>query len=539
MKKQIIITVILLIATIAVTVYYFANLNPPGFQNNQVVQAIPENAPFIIEFNNEKSFYDVFKDNNLFSVLAGKQTLDDLATIHKQILLDPLVEQYFTGQNVFISLHPIDSNQVALLVTLAPIKGFENPIFENLAKQAQPGLNITTYTFAKKLIYNINVKAINKSFYLTIGENHIISGSFSKQLLEQVATRKTKGYKPGFIIPSDQQAANSLAYLYINYSQLNPLFIQLFKNKTDDILETFRHTTGYATLSFNYRSDAMMFNGLSKIENSKQQGYLAIFNHQKTVANHLKDILPSSTAYCTSFAVSDPKLFEADLAEYQTQKGIKAEKDQLFLKIKAETGIKLKTEFSNLLGNEFAILTTKYFEKFAIVAVKNGNKLKTLLSGMSKMSSENAGSVEYEKLPYFLLGDAFSSFKHINFMVIDNYLIIAGTSKELNSFNELYLNRKFLSKNEKYTQFDNLLAEKSNVSFLCNFKNLLPILKRDLYDNLYTRIEQDEKAYNNFYGISYQFSASDNNFYSNFCLKINKDSSNVKTDTVGKGLGDR
>ena len=84
MKKQIIITVILLIATIAVTVYYFANLNPPGFQNNQVVQAIPENAPFIIEFNNEKSFYDVFKDNNLFSVLAGKQTLAEAVSLIKQ-----------------------------------------------------------------------------------------------------------------------------------------------------------------------------------------------------------------------------------------------------------------------------------------------------------------------------------------------------------------------------------------------------------------------------------------------------------------------
>jgi hypothetical protein len=539
MKKQIIITVILLIATIAVTVYYFANLNPPGLRNNQVMQSIPENAPFILEFDNEKSFYDIFKEDNLFAVLAGKQTIDDLAAVQKQILQNPLTEQYFTGQNVFISLHPVDSNKVGLLVTLAPLKDFESSAFANLANQAQASISLSTYNLGKRLIYNINIKAINKTFYLTINENNIISGSFSKQLVELVANTNTKGYKPGFIIPSDQQTANSLAYLYINYSQLNPLFIQLFKNKTDDILESFRHVSGYATLSFNYRSDALLFNGLSKIESSHQQGYLSIFNHQKTVANHLKDILPSSTAYCTSFSVSDPKLFETDLTEYQNQKGLKAERDQLFLKIKSETGIKLKTEFTNLLGNEFAILTTRYFEKFAIVAVKNGNKLKTLLSGISKMSSENAGSVEYEKLPYFLLGDAFGSFKHINFMVIDNYLIIAGSNTELNSFNELYLNRKFLSKNEKYTQFDNLLAEKSNVSFLCNFKNLLPILKRDLYDNLYTRIEQDEKAYNNFYGVSYQFSASDQNFYSNFCLKINKDSSIVKADTVGKGLVER
>jgi hypothetical protein len=35
----------------------------------------------------------------------------------------------------------------------------------------------------------------------------------------------------------------------------------------------------------------------------------------------------------------------------------------------------LKPEFAHLLGNEFAVVTTRYQEKYAIVAVKDGSKL--------------------------------------------------------------------------------------------------------------------------------------------------------------------
>src|ERR1700733_7669558 len=110
MKKQIIITLILLVATACITVVYFKNLNPPGTRTSRVMNVIPDNATLVFEFNNDKSFYDIFTGNKLLSAVIGKQQIGELDTLRRQLLLNPLLEQYFTGQNIYISVHPSKTN---------------------------------------------------------------------------------------------------------------------------------------------------------------------------------------------------------------------------------------------------------------------------------------------------------------------------------------------------------------------------------------------------------------------------------------------
>ena len=169
---------------------------------------------------------------------------------------------------------------------------------------------------------------------------------------------------------------------------------------------------GVASLSLNYRSDALMFNGLTNVSTRKPGDYLSLFTSQNPVINHLKDLFPATTAYCTNFAVSDPEKFESDLTQWQKDKGLMDEKDELFKKIRTETKVRFRTEFVNLLSNEFAVITTRYLEHFAIISVKDGSKLKAIMANVCNMTDENSGVFSYDKVPYFLLGDAFSIFKH-------------------------------------------------------------------------------------------------------------------------------
>jgi hypothetical protein len=129
MKKQIIITLILLAATVYVTVVYFKNLNPPGTRTSQVMYSIPDNAALIFEFNNDKGFYDIFKDNKLFAAVIGKQKLSLLDTLRQQLLQNSILVKYFTGQNIFISLHPSKTDGIDLLLSMSPATGFEPDLF--------------------------------------------------------------------------------------------------------------------------------------------------------------------------------------------------------------------------------------------------------------------------------------------------------------------------------------------------------------------------------------------------------------------------
>jgi len=528
MKKHIIVTLILLIAAAFVTVVYFKNLNTPGTRTSRVMSVIPSDASLIFEFGNDHGFYDIFAGNKLFTAVAGQQTLGELDTLRRVLLLNQALAPYFDGQNIFISVHPSKTDKIGLLLTITAGNGFERSMIEQLPNQTQSGLLVTPLHTAGKPGYNIYIAALKKRFYLINVDKNTFSGSFSREMAEESALYKKTKNRQSFVLLSEAQSANSLANLYINYGQLTPLFDQLFRNRNTDIFKSFRLLPGLGALSLNYKTDALMFNGSTAIQAKEAASYLNLFTGQQPVVNHLKDIFPSTTAYSTTYSVSDPVRFGADLSKWYLKAGLKNEEDQLFNKIMAETGTNIQADFTNLLGNEFAVITTRYFEKFAIISVKDGSKLNLLLANISLPTSENQGQLNYEKLPFFLLGDAFSMFRKPYFLIIDNYLIFANSKNELASYYDTYINRKFLSKNAQYNEFDNLLAARSNIAFLLNFRNAEPVFKRDLDTGIYNSYKKNEPGWKDFYGASWQFTAADKDFYTNFCMRLNTDTAAVK-----------
>jgi hypothetical protein len=485
------------------------------------MQNIPDNAAFILEFNNDDSFYDIFKESQLFANVVGKNVIAELDSLRKQLLLNEQLEPFFAGQNIFVSLHPLKKNTVELLLTVAAKQKFDATAIDELAKQKNTDLLITPLQAGIKKAYTIYSRLLKKRFYLVDNGEGIFSGSFSRDLAMESAYHSAKKNKSNFILLPAQQNSNSLANLYVNYSQLSPLFEQLFKNKNTDIFKPFKMFPALAALSLNYKSDALMFNGYSEIQADQPYAYLNLFAQQQPVTNELKDIFPSTTAYSINFAVSDPQKFKSDLSVYFTKSGLQHEKDSLFNKVITETGINLIVQFNQLLSNEFAVVTTRYQEKLAIISLKDGTKLKSTMYNIATMSNDNIGQINYNKLPYFLLGEAFIQFDHPWFMIVDNYLVLANSQTELNSYYDTYANRKFQSKLEQYKQFNNLVAEQSNVSWYINFNHSQSIFKRDLNENFYNSYNTNTPGWKNFYAASYQLVAANKKFYTNLCIRLN------------------
>ena len=530
MKRLIIITIILLIATVLVTIVYFKNLNTATEHTSQVLRAIPNNASLILEFNNEKGFYDIFANNQLFTNIIGEDKMTELKVLKKVVLLNPVIEPYLHGQNVYISLHPQKGNNIDFLITIAVPKGFEPELFNELSKQKKNGIVLNTFNIDSQQGYVIYLNDLKRRFYLISKDDHSLSGSFSKELIETCAKYDYQKEKQAFVLLSDRQNSNSLANLYINYSALSPLFEQIFVNKNTDLFKSFRQLPAFAALSLNYKTDALMFNGTTQLQNNQSDAYLGLFSAQEPVINHIKNIFPSTTAYSTNFGISDPEKFESDLVDLETKGSFKNERSAIIGKIKKETGMVLKKEFSKLLSNEFAAITTRYHEKIAIVQVKDGSKMQALLTNISKMNTDRSGQFNYEKVPQILLGDAFNIFKRPYFKIFDNYLVLTNSLSELTSYDDSYNNRKFLNRTDGYSQFDALLAEKSNVTFFIHFKNAQQLFKEDMKPQFYDAFENMLPGWKNFYAAACQFNSSDKNYYTNFCVRLNSDTTAVKSN---------
>jgi len=529
MKRLVIATVLLFAATVLVTFVYFRHLNRSVNNANLVLRSIPNDASVIFEFSNDRDFYEIFAGNKLFGSLIGQQKQDELLELKKLLLQNQLLQKLFTNRDIFISLLPQKGNTLDFLLTASVNKDFQEDVLEQLTKQSQNGILVTAISIAGKPGYQVYLNDLKKRFYLISKDDFSISGSFSKEVIEACARFDYRKEKLALVLLPDQQRSNSLANLYINYRALNTISGQLFQAKNPDIFRTFREMPASAALSLDYKSDALIFNGITQTQANLPPGYLDVFEDQQPVINRLKEIFPSTTAYFTNFSLSDPVKFENRLASNQLKSSFAAEQENILKKVKNETGIRLQKEFSHLLGNEFAIISTQYREKIGIVQIKDGLKALALITNLSKMTSESTGQLNYEKLPQILLGDAFSNFKRPFFRVIDNYLILTNSESELASYNDSYINRKFLPKTDGFNDFNNLMAEKSNIAFVVRFKNAASLFKQDMRPSFYDDFSKTEPGWKNFYGASWQLSVSEKNYYTNFCVRLN-------TDTTIKNL---
>lgn len=528
MKRLIITTTLLLAATVLVTVFYFRRLNASTQHTSLVLRTIPNDASLIVEFNNDKDFYDIFSGNKLFVNIIGQDKMDELATLRKDLLQNSLLIQYLKGQNLYVSLHPQKGNTIDFLLTIAISKDFQSGLLEQLSRQQKNGMVITSIDIAGKPGYSIYLTDVKRRFYLINKDEHTLSGSFSKDLIESCANYDYKTKPQAFVLMSDQQNSNSLANLYVNYKGLTPLFEQLFISKNPDLLRNFRQLSAFAALSMNYKTDALMFNGTTQVQKVPNEGYLSIFRFQHPVINQLKEIFPSTTAYCTNFAISDPEKFRSDLSDWQMNSDFKKQRSSVLNKVSNETGVALVKEFSKLLGNEFALITTHYHEKIGIVQTTDGSKMRALLINISRMNNDNSGQFNFDNLPQILLGDAFSTLKRPYFLMMDNYLILANSPSELSSYKDSYLNHKFLDKTEGYSQFSELPAERSNISFFIQFKNALQLFKEDMKPAFYHYFENSEPGWKNFYGASLQFASSEKNYYTNFYIGLHHDTTSAQ-----------
>jgi len=518
MKRQIIITFILLAATVMITLTYFKHLNPPGRRVNQVINTIPSSAAFIFQFNNDSSFYDIYSKSDLFASITGRQKMHELDALRHTVLNYPLLKDHFSAEDIFISIHPQSTDSLDYLITLPAASHVEQGLLDLLKNKSAAHVNLAQLNLAGKKAYSIRIDSLNKDFYFANRGSDIWIGSFSKALVQE-----NLNYKPleksVFSLLPDQQNSTLLGSLYVNYAQLAPLLTQLYKTDNIDFWKGLSMLPATTALSLNYKSDALMFNGFTSIEKNRATSYLNLFTSMKPVTMSLVNIFPLTTAYSNSYAVDDVKRFEKLLAAWQNKAGFDQEKTKLFSQIKAETGVQLDQEFRNLVDNEFAVVTTRFQEKLAIIKVKNGALLRPFFNNVSSMVNDEIGQLNYNQVPLFLLGDALTPFRRPYFIILDNYLVLANTQRELSIYKENYFNNAFISKNNEFIEFNNLLAQRCNVSFFINFKNAVDVFKHTL-KKPFAKAYQQQPGFKNYYAASYQLSASDNDFYTNFCIKL-------------------
>lgn len=516
MRRIILIAVFLFITAVVVTAFYFAKLKPSGQNTANVIEQIPEDAALVFEFKNDHEFYDLFRQSSLLTSFIGQKKANELQYLHQHLMK----QTAFNNRSIFISLHPgITSGNLDMLML----------VNADDVKEAQQTLNalinnsdaaFETETLGNKTIHDITFPALKEAFYLTYNSG-VLAGSFNKALLLNFLDERKENKVSNLAQLSDQQNKNSIANLYVNFQRFPVLFKQLFKNQNDDF---FRFLAGFpasAALSLNYKTDALLFNGFTQTDTSAAT-YLNLFLNQQPVKNTLKNIYPLNTASAIGFAYGNPNSFLKGFDGWQNQTHQFAKAKALFNQIKQETGVSIKTAFQKQLDKEFAIVTTSNNDEIALISVKNGSELEPFLRNISENPDSEKTRFKYQNLPYYLLGQPFSNFKQPYFVLIDNYLFLSDSESALERYLQNYRQQHFLGEDQQYYDFNQLLAGQSNVSFFIQLPNSFKILKNNMQPGFRKTFGEEGSGWNDYYAAALQFTASENKFYTNFCLKQKK-----------------
>lgn len=515
MNKIILTTSLLLVAVFTVAYLYFSSISADSHDNDKALSLITNDAALILTFKNDKSIYEIFNDYTVFDAIVGSKKKEELSALKSLLQDSKTVFENTSGEDIFLSFHPLKGDSVAFLWTMALPQGLEKPdLIEGLQRNSD--VQIKESKIGETDIIEADVKSLRRIFYLHVSQD-VISGSFSKVVMINSLDPKTEKIGPRLIEEvnrSTRQSQNSPASVFINFPSSIPFLAKFFRNKLSGNFTLLNRFNAIATLNMNFKSDALMLNGITETDTTKQN-YINLFLHQKAVNNPIKRIVPDNTANYIAYGVSDYHIFHQDL------KGLlKARNELEKLKvnldlIRNETGIDVDRDIKKYWGNEFITFQLSTQEKFGGIQLTNGRQMQFFMDPISSEYADNIRHLDYPGILYYYFGDAFKQFNKPFFAIVDNQMIVSNSARALQRYSNRY-RRNLLHTNQGFINFDQLVADNSNISVFVHTRNSGSNIKSQLKPAYASNFKSGEFGLNEFYGFSYQLSSENYHFFTNF-----------------------
>lgn len=517
MKKIIILTVFLLITAIALAGLYFSNLFRDDRNSNKVLGYIPADAALILQFTNDDSFYEIFENYQLFNRINGNVRENELRALKSAFLNHPQVAELIDQQKLFLSFHT-EQDSVSFLWISMLNNNMEAVDFQEDAAHKFKILPDNSHS-TKNQFFSITLPDLDKPFFIFIDKS-IVLGSFSKKLLLKTLNKREVKIGESFIEEISNQSIkndNSLINLYLNLETLQKYLANYFKDSEGGNFTLLKDVKGVSTLNMNFKSDALMFNGITKPD-SVSINYLNLFLHQNPVKNTLMRVVPENTSDYMLFGLSDYQQFNTDLKKLLKKR---KQLDKLAAQIQTianENGINPERDIKSLWGKEFITFQLDSREKFAAIKIENGSQLKFLLEPLSSTAAGEIRQLNYTDLFYFYFGDPLQAFRRPYYFITDNVIFIANSLTALQRFNSQYATERFLYKTEQFIHFEQLVANQSNITLFVHNNNSKSTIRTGLRTNFANTFTNSNYGLQDFYGLSFQLSGENRHFFTNLYI---------------------
>lgn len=505
MRNTIILSVILFVAVLAASIYYFRNLDGEHNRAAQPLRYLPNNTLVIASIENNEATDNIFKDFEVFEALLGHSTFDQLSEFKTKLLRNESLKKYVNESAIYISFHA-EKKEIETLLTIPTttnITATELPVVLNEISKIY---KITASDTLGNKIYQMDYGAKDSSLY-AIYHKHIFFASKSVSLLTKILDKHTKHLPDeqiDFFLKGDSR--NTALSIYFPHQQYDSI-INLSQRKSGGaFFNLFKKMQGQSVWNINFKQDALMLTGESELD-QYSENYVSLFKNQEKKAQSLYNYYPSNTAVYMEFSISNRSQFQKDLNDL-----FKRRKEKSANEIDT-TGVNEKLAKS--LGDDIALVETSGSDYLGFIRLTDSTAWQALNSQFLDPTDDSIYRFKSAGLLYKQFGDVFKELPRPYLTKVNDILVLANSSRAINEYRDEFQKRNLLTGTLGFKNFEKLQGNEANVTLFVHTKNANSKILNSLSQPFQNSFKDKENyGFQDFYSWSMQLSGNSGKFSS-------------------------
>ncbi|HLT86740.1 MAG TPA: hypothetical protein VKZ57_04060 [Sphingobacterium sp.] len=513
MRNTIIITILLFVAIIGASLYYFADLEGEKKETLRPLTFLPKETFLVVTFQNDATTDNIFKDFEIFEAMVGRQEFEQWETLKSKLLRHSTIQPYVNGVDQYVSFHP-EKDAINALFTIPTLTHIDPTSIASFLEKAASAYTVTQKDTLENHIYHLD-KGVKDSVFHIVYHEDIFFASFSESLLYQVmdehAPKLGKDEIDYFI---DNNSRNSPLSVYFVHEQIPRIAEHLMRRKAGDFIKLFDNLGGQSAWNLSFKNDALILSGESKTANRKEN-YIELFGNQHKTSQTLYNYFPENTASYLSFAISDSATFRRDLLTLLKQRGELPQLQAQFAEIKKSKDVSFDDDIRPIFGGEFALVEQSNQTELAFISVADSVKLDAFISSIATRVSDSLYRFDHSNIPFALYGDPLKSFTRPYFLRVRNILVLANYQSLLTEYRRNWERVHLLTNTLGFKNSERIQGNEANITCFVRTNassSIISNLLKASYRKSFR--DKDNFGYQDFYSWSIQIAGNNGGFQS-------------------------
>src|SRR5690606_20026922 len=189
MRNTIIVSILLFIAVVVASVFYFGDLNKEEKKSVKPINYLPSDTYLITSIVNDATTDNIFKDFEIFEAVLGHSFQDHISQLKQQLLRNKDIASYLTDQEMFVSFHP-EKEGIATLFSIPTTEKIDKETIIEILPKIGTDYQVQQQDTLEVQLFSYKAAKSDSTFYVSYLDD-IFFATYSKELLLKTLVRKT------------------------------------------------------------------------------------------------------------------------------------------------------------------------------------------------------------------------------------------------------------------------------------------------------------------------------------------------------------